>query len=104
MSEDGRIEVTPEMLDAGHDCFMDLRELLGPSREELLDTIKRAFIRMRMLEMENATDELEALKAALKRIAHGPTSGPPGLNEGAHETAVRELTACRDIARKALGL
>ena len=40
------IEVTPEMLDTGVDCFYDLPELLGPTEERLRDTPKTAFLRM----------------------------------------------------------
>lgn len=39
--------LTPEMLDAGVDCLHDLPELLGPSREEFREVLKRAFISMR---------------------------------------------------------
>jgi hypothetical protein len=40
------IEVTPEMIEAGIDCFYDLPELLGPSKEQLQDAVKRSFLAM----------------------------------------------------------
>lgn len=40
------IEVTPEMLEAGVECFYELPELLGPSKDELSEALKRAFLRM----------------------------------------------------------
>lgn len=39
---DTEIEITAEMIAAGVDCFYDLPELLGPSEEQLGDTLKRA--------------------------------------------------------------
>jgi hypothetical protein len=40
------VEITPEMIEAGIDCFYDLPELLGPSKEQLEKALSRAFCRM----------------------------------------------------------
>lgn len=40
------IEVTSKMIEAGVDAFYDLPEILGPSVEQLGETLKRAFIAM----------------------------------------------------------
>lgn len=47
--------------------------------------------------------EIERLREALQKIANGNTSGFPGIDEGINETFARELMACREVARAALG-
>jgi cell division protein FtsB len=47
--------------------------------------------------------ETERLREALQKIANGNTSGFPGIDEGINETFARELMACREVARAALG-
>ena len=51
-------EVTPEMMEAGVDCFYDLPELLGPSGEELRSTLKKAFQRMIEVRLEQRCEAL----------------------------------------------
>ena len=45
-------EVTSAMIDAGVELFYDLPELLGPSSEELRDTVKRVFLLMLQVHRE----------------------------------------------------
>lgn len=42
----GEIKVTPEMLDAGMDCFFDLPSLFESSVDDLRTALHRAFIAM----------------------------------------------------------
>ncbi len=40
------VEITAEMIDAGLDCFYELPELLGPTEDQLRETLKVAFCAM----------------------------------------------------------
>lgn len=53
--------------------------------------------------IEAQAAEIERMRAALQKIANGNTSGFPGIDEGINETFARELMACREVARAALG-
>ena len=44
--------VTDEMIDAGIDCFWDLPELLGSSEDDLRETLRLAYLRMRSIQIE----------------------------------------------------
>jgi len=47
-----KIEVTPEMIEAGVRVLYDLPKLLGPSPEELGDAVKRTFLAMLQVQLE----------------------------------------------------